>query len=59
MGALAEVLRKRFKLDAEVLPRPGTAELQGMFLVPGKTAGVCVHPPGAGDVCCRRQCRHG
>lgn len=40
MGALADVLHRRFKLDAEQLPKPGTAELDKLYLFPGKTAGV-------------------
>lgn len=40
MGALAEVLHRRFKLDGERLSKPGTAELAGMYLFSGKNAGV-------------------
>jgi hypothetical protein len=41
MGALGELLHMRFKLDAEALPQPGTAELESVFLLHGKNAGVC------------------
>ena len=41
MGALAELLHRRFKLDAEALPKPGTAELESLYLFHGKNAGVC------------------
>lgn len=49
MGAVGELLHRRFKLDAEALPKPGTAELESLYLFRGKNAGVC---------CCGWLCQH-
>lgn len=38
LGALGEYLHVRFKHKGEVLPDPGSAELEGLYLFPGENA---------------------
>lgn len=39
MGWMGQHFHKRFKLDKERLPPPGSAELDSVFLFPGRNAG--------------------
>lgn len=38
LAALGEYLHMRFKLKGEVLPAPGSAELEAVYLFPGENA---------------------